>query len=445
MKGIDGHRVAATNNPQQNPVDTHDRADLFRGPLPLKVVLSLVVLGVILGLALNPTFYSETIVSAYSSLAMFGAVIVIAVTRRSWVDVLSILGGTALLYLLDHRIMGFKPAFMSGFSFAGLAAFAVFGIRTVWARRDERKTLLYSLIPVTLFVMSEYLASSMLDLTEKLHPKTFDVFLYSFDSSLKVQFSFLAGQLFRRFQPLRTLCLVFYIALPLPLALVYAEQLRKLGSKALFVMTAFLITGPIGILGYNMMPACGPIHLFGRDFPFHPLSTAQAARMVLLTLPVQGARNAIPSLHMTWVLLIWWNSRGLSRWVRAIALSFVWATVLATTGSGEHYVVDLVVAFPFSLMIQALSSYPVPLRTGPRRVAFLFGTFTTLAWLMLLSFGTRLFWISPILPWVLVVATVATSVVLWHRLLDVLFIPRQSTPRPERADIAPPLACAQRA
>lgn len=434
-----------TNSPEQNPVDTHDCADLPRGPKPLEFALSIVVVAVILGLALNSTFYSETIVSAYSSLALFGAVIVIGVIRRSWIDLLYILGGTAVLYLLDYRIMGFKPAFMSGFSFAGLAAFAVFGIRTVWARRDERKTLLYGLIPVTLFVMSEYLASTLLDITEKLHPKTFDLFLYSFDSSLRVQFSFLAGQLFWKFPQLRTLCLIFYIALPLPLALVYAEQLRKLGSKALIVMTAFLITGPIGILCYNMVPACGPAHLFGRGFPFHPLSIADAARMALLTLPVQGARNAIPSLHMTWVLLAWWNSKGLSRWVRAIALSFVWATILATTGSGEHYVIDLVVAFPFSLMVQALSSYSLPLRSGPRRVAFLFGTFTTMAWLMILSFGTRVFWISPIVPWVLVVATVATSIVLWHRLLNVLFIPEQSESSQERISVAQPLARAQRA
>jgi hypothetical protein len=422
-----GHSVPARQNLQPTFPDGHLRTDLSQGSQFLKFALSVAVIAAVLGLALNPTFYSETIVSAYSALALFGAVIVIAVIRRSWVDLLYVLGGMALLYLLDYRIMGFKPAFMSGFSFAGLAAFAVFGIHTVWAEREERKTLLYGLVPVTLFVMSEYLASTLLDITEKLHPKTFDLFLYSFDSSLRVQFSFLAGQLFRNVLQLRNVCLMFYIALPLPLALVYAEQLRKLGGKALFVMTAFLITGPIGVLCYNMLPACGPTHLFGRDFPFHPLSTAQAAHMTLLTLPVQGARNAIPSLHMTWVLLAWWNSRGLSRWVRAIALSFVWATVLATAGSGEHYVIDLVVAFPFSLMIQALSSYSLPLRSGPRRVAFLFGTFTTLAWLMLLSFATRIFWISPILPWVLVVATVATSVALWHRLLNVLFVPGQTS------------------
>jgi hypothetical protein len=141
-------------------------------------------------------------------------------------------------------------------------------------------------------------------------------------------------------------------------------------------------------------------------------------RLRVVPVLMKGARNAIPSLHMTWVLLIWWNSRGLPRWVRAIALAFVWFTVLATLGTGEHYFVDLVVAFPFSLMVQALCSYSLPFRSGERRTAFLFGTFVTLLWLALLSYATRVFWISPAIPWAMVVATVSSSVFFWHRLLQ---------------------------
>jgi len=132
---------------------------------------------------------------------------------------------------------------------------------------------------------------------------------------------------------------------------------------------------------------------------------------------IKGARNAIPSLHMTWVLLVWWNSKGLARWVRAIAAVFVGLTVLATLGTGEHYFIDLVVAFPFSLMVQALCSYSMPFREGERRTAFLFGTLVTIVWMGLLSFTTKVFWISPLLPWSMIVATVGSSVYMWHRLL----------------------------
>jgi len=61
---------------------------------------------------------------------------------------------------------------------------------------------------------------------------------------------------------------------------------------------------------------------------------------------------AICFKHMAWVLLVWWNFTGLARWIRAIALVFVVLTATATLGTGEHYVIDMVVAFPFSLMLR---------------------------------------------------------------------------------------------
>jgi hypothetical protein len=201
------------------------------------------------------------------------------------------------------------------------------------------------------------------------------------------------------------------------LALVYAAQLRRQKEKALAVMLAFLVTGPLGVLFYNMLPACGPAHIFGAAFPFHPPSIADVMHMNVVPVLLKGARNAIPSLHMAWVLLVWWNSRGLACWIRAIALLFVVLTVMATLGTGEHYFIDLVVAFPFSLMVQALCSYSQPFRSGARRNAFLFGTFVTLIWLALLSFTTTIFWSSPVLPWAMIVATVAPSILLWNRLV----------------------------
>lgn len=355
--------------------------------------------------------------NAYLSLALGSALIVLGVLRRSWFDLLWVVPGALMLAVLDYRLMDFKPFFMSGFSFVGLSALAVLGTHAIWAKAEDRKALLYGFVPAVLFVASEWSASTLLDITESLHPKTFDVFLYSFDSSLRVQVSFLTGQLLLSFMWLRTAALAIYIALPLPLALVYALQLRRQKEKAFVVMLAFLVTGPLGVLFYNVLPACGPVHLFGTGFPWHPLSTADAMRLNLVPVLMKGARNAIPSLHMTWVLLVWWNSKGLARWVRAIAAGFVVLTILATLGTGEHYFIDLVVAFPFSLMVQALCSYLTPFREGERRTAFLFGTLVTTMWMGLLSFTTKLFWVTPLLPWAMIVATVASSIYMWHRLL----------------------------
>jgi hypothetical protein len=399
----------------------------------IKIGITTILFTVVLGLALNRDFYNDSMISAYLSLALASAVIVLAIIRRSWLDLFWVLAGGLFLAVLDYRVMHFRPWVMAGFSFAGLAALATLGTHTIWAEAKDRRLLLYGFLPAVLFVGSEWSATTLLDITEALHPKTFDLFLYSFDSSLGVQISFAVGQMFWKFPWVRFACLVIYIALPLPLALVYAAQLRRRRETALAVMLAFLVTGPLGVLFYNMLPACGPAHLFGAAFPFHPLSNAAAMRLKVAPVVIKGARNAIPSLHMAWVLLVWWNSRGLPRWIRGIALLFVGLTVLATLGTGEHYFIDLVVAFPFSLMVQALCSYFLPLRSGERRTAFLFGTFATLTWLALLSFTPQLFWSSPVVPWAMIVATIAPSVFFWRRLAATL---EQAQPAGSRAAAA---------
>ncbi len=379
------------------------------------------LLAIVLALSLSADFYNSSMVDTFMALALGAAAVTLLVVRPSWMNCASLAVGGLVLAGLDYRVLGFQPRFMAAFSFVGLSSLAVLGTQTIWARNQNRKLLLYAFLPAVLFVASDYMASTLLDYTEALHPKTFDLYLYSADCSLRVQFSFLLGQIFARHLWFRFAGLLFYIALPLPLALVYAAHLRLRNKSALPVMLAFLVTGPMGVLFYNMVPATGPVHIFGQSFPWQPLSTAQAMHLALETVPVTGARNAIPSLHMAWVLLAWWNSKGLSRWIRAVALAFVIFTVFATLGIGEHYFVDLVVAFPFALMVQALCLYPLPFKYGSRRVAFLFGTFASLAWMALVSFATPFFWISPLIPWAMVIATISISSLLVHRLQNAEF------------------------
>ena len=386
-----------------------------------RTVLTMALLAIVLVLSLNADFYGSSMVDAFMALALGSALITLLIVEPSWINLASVFLSSVVLAALDYRVLRFQPKVMAAFSFIGLSSLAVVGVRAIWAHHRERTLLLYAFLPAVLFAASEYMASTLLDFTEALHPKTFDLYLYSFDCSLRVQFSFLVGQIFASHLWFRFVALLFYIALPLPLALVYAAHLRQKSKNAFPVMLAFLVTGPLGVLFYNLVPATGPIHIFGQNFPWHPLSTAQAMQLVLQTVPVKGARNAIPSLHMAWVLLVWWNSKGLSRYIRAIALAFVVFTALATVGIGEHYFVDLVVAFPFALMVQALCLYPLPFQSTSRRAAFLFGAFASLAWMALVSFAVPIFWISPLIPWAAVIATISVSSWLIHRLQNAEF------------------------
>ncbi len=117
----------------------------------------------------------------------------------------------------------------------------------------------------------------------------------------------------------------------------------------------------------------------------------------------------MPSLHMAWALLVWWYSRGLSWWERSIALLFLVFTLLATLGTGEHYLIDLIVAFPFALLIESISSYTLKATDRQRVLGFCVGLAGTLGWFLLLRHAFHFFWLTPALPWTFCAATVFVS------------------------------------
>jgi hypothetical protein len=290
----------------------------------------------------------------------------------------------------------------------------VLGLRTIWSQHAQRKRLLLGFLPALLFVTSEYFASTFLEWTSSAHPKVLDLYLFSFDSALHVQFPFLLGQAFSSWPTLRFISVIFYIGLPIPIALVYSGRLLRMSEKAIPSFVAFLATGPVGVIFYNIFPALGPVHLFRQAFPWHPLTVEQASKLFLEPVPIAGPPNAIPSLHMGWVLLVWWYSRGLSLWERAIAFAFLFFTVLATMGTGEHYFVDLIVAFPFALLMESLCAFSLSPVNKTRLMGIFFGFLGTFGWLLLLHYAPHFFWISPVLPWLLCIATV--TFILWFEL-----------------------------
>ncbi len=381
-----------------------------------KLILTLVLLACGVWLGTSSQFYREAMAGAFIALALASVIIVHLRLRPSWLDAALILAGTLLLGVIDFPILHFRHAPMAWLSFAGLSSLVIFGLRALWAREDERKLLFLGYVPSLLFVVSEYFADNLLQWTSANHPKVLDLYLFSFDSSLGIQIPFVMGQAFSAWQWFRLVGVLFYIALPIPIAVIYAGQLLRVREKAIPAMAAFLFTGPIGVIFYNLFPALGPVHLFGQGFPWHPLSLAQAAGVIAQPVAIPGPPNAIPSLHMAWVLLVWWYSRGLPVWERAIALLFLFFTVLATLGTGEHYFIDLIVAFPFALLVMSICAFSLKLTDRSRILAFCAGLAGTLGWFALLRRALPLFWRTPAVPWAFCVATVLATL-LCERML----------------------------
>lgn len=396
----------------------------MRSLLTLLVLLSIGLLG------FSRQFYVEALDDAFFGLALASVVILHQRIRPSWLDAALTAIGTIGLGIVDFHFLHYPQKVMAWFSFLGLSSFAMMAVRSIWGQ--DRRRLLSAWIPAAAFVMSDYFASTMLGWTATAHPKTLDLYLLSFDGSLRTQLAFSAGQLYARIPALHVTALIAYIGLAIPITTIYAGRLLRFREGAFPVMLALLITGPIGILFYNLFPACGPHNMFGASFPFKPFPIADLPRLYLEPAAFQGPRNAMPSLHMAWTLLVWWYSRGLSRAERLIAFGFLALTAFATLGTGEHWFVDLVVAFPFALFIDALCAYHVSWKDSRRLMAIVTGLGVTLAWLASLRYGAKIFWISPVIPWTLSAATIAFAYIQQKKLGRVATAPENATAPPSQ-------------
>src|SRR5229473_6471278 len=262
-----------------------------------RIVLTFFLLACGVWLGRSSQFYSEALVSIFFAATLTSAIVIHFRIFPSWPDALLVLCGTFLLAAIDFQLLHYKPLLASWLSFAGLSSVLVLGVRTIWAEGAPRKLLALSFVPVLLLVGSEYFASTFLEWTASAHPKVLDLYLYSFDASLGLQLPFLIGQRFVLWPWLGRASALFYIGLPIPIALVYAGRLLRLRENALPSFVAFLATGPVGVLFYNLFPALGPVHLLLRDFPWHPLLTRSVSRLLVEPVVIPGAPNAIPSLH----------------------------------------------------------------------------------------------------------------------------------------------------
>jgi PAP2 superfamily len=373
--------------------------------------MSVGVTALLLWIASRTTFYASTILSPFLGVALLSIFLILLRTRRD----LRELGLVALLtgaqYCLDVRLLSYPFKWPVLISFVGISGLATLAVRVIWASGTDRRTGYLTLIPAFLFVASEWFADYFLVWGERVRPKTLDLYLYSFDASLHIQPSFLMGQLFAKAHTFEAVSLLVYLALPAGIGLVFAGCVMQDRANAIPAVVSFLITGPVGACFYMMFPALGPVHIFLAKFPREPLTLDQVRHLFLEPIAVAGARNAMPSLHAAWIFLVFWYARKLSLLERIGAAAFVFFTLCATLGTGEHYFVDLVVAIPFTLTILGISQV-ISVRGGAAPWAAIgYGVGTTLVWFALLRYANQFFWASPFVPWLGCAGTLALG---WH-------------------------------
>ena len=359
--------------------------------------------------------HSLNLAVPYLPLAIAGALVFYLRTGpKAWDFVAWILlsagFGLVIRFPHDHNWINSGSGILAGF---GLGAFLMLGWRWLWSESAERQKTYAVLAPAAALVCFVLSAQRALSLANLLYPKTFDLYLYLFDGSFGFQPSFLAGRAMAASSVLRFAASLTYISLPFVMALVYAlRQPKGTGRPSWDIITLFLLAGLGGWALYNIVPATGPAYVFGMDFPWRSLPYNSLHRLLLEQVPVSAdiPRNAIPSLHLAWVVLLYWNTKGLSRALRIFMAAYLALTVVSTLGTGEHYFVDLVAGIPFAFFVQSVVSPGHKPEASKRAIAAATGLALTLGWLLLVRFGARWMLISAALPWSLVGIT---GVAVW--------------------------------
>jgi hypothetical protein len=216
---------------------------------------------------------------------------------------------------------------------AFLAIMALF-LAIIWMLRDEsdktRVGLVFALILnlfygtlVTIFMAREGAA----------FPWKFDYVLAHLDVSLGIPATSIARVL--QSIPHNPLWIFYDAMIPMMIAWYLVTHYRRCPGSIVMAYVAELATGP---LLYAIVPACGPVYAFGKQWLSPPAFPPEAVRLT-------GMPNAFPSLHVGTAFVILMFAPG--RVWKAVAFLFFAATCLATISVGEHYVIDLIPGMAF--------------------------------------------------------------------------------------------------
>jgi hypothetical protein len=185
--------------------------------------------------------------------------------------------------------------------------------------------------------------------TYRVNP-VYDIRLYAFELVLGAPFSAIFLRLFSLMWPLNSIASGCYAALPLGMVLVAAVQPGR--ARQTTVLTTAIVAGGCGFLLYFLCPAAGTLMAFGAPYP--PSLPTTLADASLTIARVGEPRNAMPSLHAVWALLLWFNARSLSiLWRRTLRLFAVMNIAAAMGPDGSHWLMDVVVSVPLAVAIQS--------------------------------------------------------------------------------------------
>ena len=302
----------------------------------------------------------------------------------------------------------------SGTAALGFAALVLLGLRALWSEQEGRENALALLAPSLVLILFIFVSGNVLRLSGGLNPQTDDAWLYAFDGSLGFQPSFFLGRIMYGSITLTRCAMLTYLSLPFAMAIVCAGKIPRGARKVSWhILTVLLLAGVAGWLLYNVVPATGPIYAFGKDFPWGGLAYKDLSTFALQKMSISTRHPKETGCpHCMWrgLCCCFGIAEGLRGFCVRLSCSMSCLTVFATLGSGQHYLVDLIVSLPFALGVQAAAAFALP-HKSQRLSAILAGAGLTALWLGCVRFGVPLALKSPMIPGSLMVFT--GSITFW--------------------------------
>jgi hypothetical protein len=284
-----------------------------------------------------------------------------------------------LQILLSPPVMGILALFLSA----------------IWMLRDPKdKTRPLLVFALVLNLFYGFLLTTFMGREGGLFPWKFDHILFRVDQSLGLQAAAVARPLqgFMRVP----LWIIYQSMVPMMIAWFLVTSYNKLRASIVLAYVAELVAGP---LLYSLLPACGPIYAFGKEWLHPPVTQPDVIRLA-------GLPNAFPSLHIGTAFLFLLFAPG-KLW-KAVAFLFLSLTCLATLSTGEHYVIDLIPGLAFGAFAAAVGAKD--------RKQALFFLSTVLAWSFAVRFASSILIDFPSITRSFAALTIALAIfALWKQ------------------------------
>lgn len=209
------------------------------------------------------------------------------------------------------------------------------------AKGDKKVDKLTALVAI--IIPAWVAAQALANLASIVRPVKYDRYIYQIDG-LVGQPAFAVGRYVAQHYWLEIAASMAYSLLPIMIVVVFAVTLWQRPERELRpLMLTFVLNMAFALPLYLLIPVAGPVFQFP-SFPQLPGPVSIHPELL------NAAPNGVPSIHFSSALLIFWFSR---RWRLGVILGglFLVLTGIATLGSGQHYLFDLVVAVPYAITV----------------------------------------------------------------------------------------------